>query len=68
MVEYGRGIVFRSQLSNGVFYDGSIRVGRLKMDFESVDFSWNGYNVYEKFESNSPYISALVVKLKQIKN
>ena len=54
----GGGIVFRSRLSNGIFYDGSIRTGRIKPDFESVDFSWNGYNVYEKFESNSPYIAA----------
>ena len=55
---FGCGIVFRSQMSNGVFYDGSIRAGHLKNDFESNDFGINGYNVYEKFHSNSPYISA----------
>ena len=54
----GGGIVFRSQMSNGVFYDGSIRAGRIKNDFESADFGVNGYNVYEKFHSNSPYIGA----------
>lgn len=54
----GGGIVFRSQMSNGVFYDGSIRAGRIKTDFESADFGVNGYNVYEKFHGNSPYIGA----------
>lgn len=54
----GGGVVFHTQLSNGVFYNGSIRAGRTKTDFESVDFGYNGYNVYERFESNSPYIAA----------
>ena len=55
---FGGGIIFRSQMSNGVFYEGSLRAGRLKNDFESNDFEVNGCNVYEKFKSNSPYIGA----------
>ena len=54
----GGGIVFRSQLENGVFYEGSLRAGRVKSDFESNDFGVNDYNVYENFKTNSPYIGA----------
>ena len=67
----GGGVVFHTQLSNGVFYNGSIRAGRSKTDFESADFGYNGYNVYERFETNSPYISAhfgIGRELKQNKN
>ena len=56
--DFGGGIVFHTKLSDGNFYNGSIRGGRLKSDFESFDFGLNGYSVYERFTSNSPYIAA----------
>lgn len=53
----GGGIVFSSKLSDGKFYEGSIRAGRIKTDFESNSFGIRK-NVYETFKTNSPYIGA----------
>lgn len=55
---YGLGIVFRNTMKNGVFYEGSLRGGRIKTDYASYDFSYNGYPLYEDFESSSRYIGA----------
>lgn len=53
----GVGIVFSTKLSDGKFYDGSIRAGRIKTDFESDSFGVF-QNVHETFKTNSPYIGA----------
>ena len=53
----GGGVVFRTKLTDGKFYDGSIRAGRIKTDFESNSFGVNR-NVYETFKTNSHYIGA----------
>lgn len=53
----GGGIVFRTKLTDGNFYDGSIRAGRLKTDFESTSFGADR-NVMETFKTNSHYIGA----------
>ena len=55
---FGGGIVFRTKLSDGKFYDGSFRIGRIKTDFESNSFGVAGRNVLETFETNSRYIGA----------
>lgn len=52
---FGIGFVFRNQMSDGKFFEGSFRGGRIKTDFETNDFGFNGLKVYEKFKSNSPY-------------
>ena len=53
----GGGVVFRTKLSDGKFYDGSIRAGRIKTDFESDSFGVF-QNVRENFKTNSHYIGA----------
>lgn len=52
---FGVGFVFKNNFSDGKFFEGSLRGGRFKTDFETNDFSFNGLKVYEKFKSNSPY-------------
>ena len=53
----GGGVVFRTKLTDGNFYDGSIRAGRIKTDFESDSFG-AFKNILETFKTNSHYIGA----------
>lgn len=53
----GGGVVFRTKLTDGKFYDGSFRAGRIKTDFESDSFG-AFKNVRETFKTNSHYIGA----------
>ncbi|MBQ6976299.1 MAG: hypothetical protein IJQ16_07085 [Selenomonadaceae bacterium] len=48
------GIVFHTKLSDGNFYNDSIRGGRLKSDFESFDFGLNGYSIYRESAVKAP--------------
>lgn len=51
----GAGIVFRNTMSDGKFYEGSLRAGRLKTDYASSDFSAGAIPVSEKFNTSSAY-------------
>lgn len=54
----GGGILFHNKKINGAFFEGSLRAGRLKNNFQSADFTFNGEKVYDSFKSNSYYIGA----------
>ena len=62
----GGGIVFRKKLSDGKFYDGSFRLGRIKTDFESNSFG-SRRNIFETFKTNSHYIGAHIGAGREIK-
>ena len=51
----GGGIVFRSTLKDGRFYEGSLRAGRLKTDYSSTDFSAGALAIRESFRTSSAY-------------
>ena len=53
----GGGVVFRKKFSDGKFYDGSLRLGRIKTDFESHSFGTRR-NISETFKTNSHYLGA----------
>ena len=51
----GGGIVFRNTQSDGCFYEGSFRAGRVKTDYSSSDFSVGSIPVSEKFQTSAAY-------------
>ncbi len=51
----GGGIVFRNTMSDGKFYEGSFRAGRVKSDYTSNDFSIGRRPVSESFRTSSAY-------------
>lgn len=51
----GGGIVFRNTMSDGKFYEGSLRAGRVKSDYSSNDFSVGSRPVSENFRTASTY-------------
>lgn len=54
----GGGLVFRNKFGDGKYYEGSIRAGRAKTDFESTDFTIGDRRIYEAYKSNAHYIGA----------
>lgn len=52
---YGMGIVFRNSFSDGRFYEGSLRGGRLNVDYSTNDYVYNGQKTHEHFDSSTFY-------------
>ncbi len=52
----GGGIVFKNKFNDGRYYEGSVRAGRAKTDYETNNFPFNNQYLYEYFKSSSPYI------------
>lgn len=53
---YGLGLVFRNTFSNGKFYEGSVRGGRVKLDYDTDDYVFNGRKIHEHFNSSTYYL------------
>ncbi|MBR1859982.1 MAG: hypothetical protein IJ797_10855 [Selenomonadaceae bacterium] len=54
----GGGIVFRDKLNDGSYYEGSIRAGRLKVDYETNAYPFKNQYLHEDFDTSSHYIGA----------
>ena len=52
---YGMGIVFRNTFKDGKFYEGSLRGGRLHVDYATNDYVYNGQKTHEEFDSATFY-------------
>lgn len=56
---YGVGAFVRQDNNNGVYYDGSLRYGRLESDYRSGDMiGADGNKVYSSYDSSSSYYGA----------
>ena len=55
---YGIGFVFRNTFKDGSFYEGSLRGGRLNLDYSTNDYVYNGQKTHENFDSSTFYAGA----------
>lgn len=54
----GGGIVFRDKLNDGAYYEGSLRAGRTKADYETNSYTFKNQFLRESFKTSSPYFGA----------
>ena len=55
---YGMGIVCRTTFNDGKFYETSLRGGRLKSDYSTNDYIFNGIKTRQDFDSSTSYYGA----------
>ena len=55
---YGIGMLARQDNTSGVYYEGSLRYGRMDADYASDDMAGSGGKVYASYDSSSSYYGA----------
>lgn len=55
---YGLGMLARQDNTDGLYYEGSLRCGRMDADYASGDLKAAGGNVYGSYDSSSYYYGA----------
>ena len=54
----GAGFFARQENTSGLYYEGSLRAGRMSSDYASGDFTQAGTSVYEHYDVDSNYYAA----------